>query len=164
MYCNIQYTYSVENVSYNGSHANIWSAIASVRFCKFVQLRQELEPISCFYNPVLPTESILDRRLRPKSLFVSVFVTISLGYAVFTILLFDGTLGLMPGLVIHIFSLGTAVSVILFCMKVAKMVGNSLPVEIALAFSLFFCLTLTFWFIRLDLSIPNSDFDFESID
>ncbi len=159
MYCNLQYTYIVNGIQYNGSRANVWGAIDTSQFCDFILVRQQIKPMQCFYNPSNPSESILDRRLRPNSLCISVFVTISLGYAAFAALLFDGVLKLLPRFALHLISFGSGLTVVFFCYVVEQMVQSSTPVRIALASALFFCTTFTFLFIGFDRMPPLHEFE-----
>lgn len=144
-FCQLQYTFNVSNVMYNGSRANVWSHLATARFCDFLTVRRTMQPIVCWYDPSNPTHSILDRRLFPWNLSISIFVIATLAYIAIAILLFDGVFKLFPSWIVSAITLSTCIAVMLVCYRAQVLTNTIMSISIGFCAAVFWCTTISWW-------------------
>ena len=136
-FCEVRYKYKVRKVVYSGNRANVWGNLATARYCDFLEVRTQLENVVCWYDPRKPEDSVLDRRLRPMSLLISVSVGVTLAFGSVAMLIFDGSFKVMPQWASGMLSWTMATAVVWLCVRVVKLTKSLPPVAIGLGISVF---------------------------
>lgn len=142
-FCQVRYSYVVRSKMYTGWRANVWGNLDTARFCDFLEVRIAMHNVSCWYNPAEPAQSVLDRRLRPASLGISLFTASVLVYGAVVLLLVDGVLKLMPlwSLMVSMFvAVGGVLVTVSWVMMTTR---NIAAVSIALCSATFFSTAFT---------------------